>query len=137
MKSPYLQMPQTYGITVMWETDEESISGVEVCRTLRRHMDCIPGEPVGMACGWPDPQAPNVTLLIGMWVAPPARGGDAAAELIDAVTRWARARRSVAVELTVYDSNPRARRAYEKYGFTAHRRTDSGTPGAIMRFGLS
>ncbi len=92
------------------------------------------GEPVGMVCAWLDPENPGVTTLIGMWVAPAARGTDAATRLIDAVADWGRARGSRAIELNVYDTNPRAQRAYEKYGF---RRTDSGTGCVPMRLDLS
>lgn len=92
------------------------------------------GDAVGLVCAWHDPENPSVTTLIGMWVAPPARGGQAAAKLIDAVVAWARARGSEAVELNVYDTNPRAGRAYEKYGF---RRTDAGSGCVPMRLALS
>lgn len=53
IKQPYLQMPSTDGITVMWETSEESTSEVVVYLTLRRHMDCIPGMLVGKFTGAP------------------------------------------------------------------------------------
>ncbi|HCT81256.1 MAG TPA: GNAT family N-acetyltransferase [Micromonosporaceae bacterium] len=77
----------------------------------------IDDEPVGMACGWQDPEKPDVTALIGMWVAPKARGGSVAKALIDAVAQWARERDSQAIELTVYESNVAGRRAYLKHGF--------------------
>src|SRR5882672_11341225 len=47
------------------------------------------GEPVGMGCGWRPPEASS-TNLIGMWIAPAARGTGLAALLIDAVAEWAR-----------------------------------------------
>lgn len=96
----------------------------------------LDGEPAGMACGWLDPQQPGVTALIAMWVAPQARGGQATPLLIDAVIDWARAQGSAAVELVVYDTNQRARRAYEKYGFRVTG-PSAQWAGQIMRFGLS
>jgi RimJ/RimL family protein N-acetyltransferase len=95
----------------------------------------LDGEPVGMACGWLEPETPSVTNLIGMWVAPQARGGEAATKLIDAVIDWARAQGSAAVELVVYDTNARARRAYEKYGFRVDRTSEEWS-GQIMRLEL-
>jgi RimJ/RimL family protein N-acetyltransferase len=94
------------------------------------------GEPVGMACGWLDPETPGITALIGMWVAPEARGGEVATRLIDAVVDWARGNGSKAVELVVYDTNHRARRAYEKYGFTAEG-PSAQWAGEVMRLALS
>jgi RimJ/RimL family protein N-acetyltransferase len=94
------------------------------------------GEPVGMACGWNDPETPGITALIGMWVAPQARGGEVTTRLIDAVVDWARGNGSDAVELVVYDTNQRARRAYEKYGFHVER-PSAQWAGQIMRLALS
>lgn len=94
-------------------------------------------QAVGMACGWRDPENPEVTTLIGMWVAPEARGGDTAGALIDAVVGWARAQNTTAVELNVYDINPRAHRAYVKAGFHDLVRTHMGKPGVTMRRDLS
>ncbi len=52
-KQPYLQMPSAEGVTVMWETDEAGSSTVEVCRSVRKHTECVPGEPLGMFEGQP------------------------------------------------------------------------------------
>jgi|RhiMethySRZTD1v2_1073278.scaffolds.fasta_scaffold752493_2 GNAT superfamily N-acetyltransferase len=93
------------------------------------------GEPVGMACGWLNPDDPDVTNLIGMWVAPDARGTETSARLIDAVVGWAGQRGSAAVELVVYETNARARRAYEKYGFTVDRPSHEWR-GQVMRLAL-
>lgn len=95
----------------------------------------VDGDAVGMACGWLNPEEPDVTSLIGMWVASEARGSDVAARLIDAVVDWARSQGSDAVELVVYDTNGRARRAYEKYGFAVNRPSE-GWPGQVMRLDL-
>jgi RimJ/RimL family protein N-acetyltransferase len=94
------------------------------------------GEPIGMACGWRRPEEPDLTHLIGMWVAPEARGTEAAPRLIDAVVDWAAEQGCAAVELVVYDTNARARRAYEKYGFAVDRPSQEWQ-GQIMRLALS
>jgi RimJ/RimL family protein N-acetyltransferase len=97
----------------------------------------LAGEPVGMSCGWLDPANPGVTNLIGMWVAPRARGGEATPKLIDAVVAWAEAQGSQAVELVVYDTNQRARRAYEKYGFRVVGPSSQWAASQVMRRALS
>jgi GNAT superfamily N-acetyltransferase len=96
----------------------------------------LAGKPVGLVCAWLDPRNPRVTTLIAMWVEPAARGGQAAPKLIDAVVEWARANGCEAVELVVYDTNQRARRTYEKYGFHAEGPSEQW-PGQAMRLALS
>jgi ribosomal protein S18 acetylase RimI-like enzyme len=56
--------------------------------------------------------------LVGMWVAPEARGTGAAAALVDAVAARAGEKRQP-LWLCVYVDNPRAKRFYERYGFVA------------------
>src|SRR3954447_22245695 len=73
------------------------------------------GEPVAMATGRLDD--PDTAHLLGMWVAPQARGGGVAALLIDAVTGWARDRGARHLVLWVTDVNRVARALYDKSGF--------------------
>jgi GNAT superfamily N-acetyltransferase len=73
------------------------------------------GEPVAMATGRLDD--PGTAHLLGMWVAPQARGGGVAARLIDAVTGWARDRGARHLVLWVTDVNRAARALYDKSGF--------------------
>lgn len=92
------------------------------------------GAPVGVACGWRKDEEKNITKLIGMWVAPEARGKGVADELIEAVLGWAGEQDCEAVELTVYETNTRALGAYLKNGFVAVRSKDySGKMGTVMR----
>jgi GNAT superfamily N-acetyltransferase len=73
------------------------------------------GVPVAMASGRLDD--PDTAHLLGMWVAPAARGGGVAGRLIDAVTGWARDRGARRLVLWVTDVNRAARALYERRGF--------------------
>jgi RimJ/RimL family protein N-acetyltransferase len=57
--------------------------------------------------------------LIGMWVAPGARGTGLAARLVESLLSWARGQHTSGVVLWVADGNDRARRLYQALGFTA------------------
>jgi ribosomal protein S18 acetylase RimI-like enzyme len=56
--------------------------------------------------------------LLAMWVAPEVRGTGLGEELIDAAAHWARKYGSSRLTLQVVETNDRARRAYERAGFT-------------------
>lgn len=75
--------------------------------------------PVGTASGVPDPDDPARVELISMWVDPDARGRGVAGVLIEAVARWAAEQGGHDLELSVMPDNARARRTYERAGFTA------------------
>lgn len=73
---------------------------------------------VGLACGIPEPGDPGGRHLVGMWVEPGRRGTGVADRLVAAVTEWAREDGARRLALWVVDGNPRARRCYERLGFT-------------------
>jgi len=60
---------------------------------------------------------PENAFLVAMWVAPELRGSGAAAQLVESVLVWARARGARRVLLTVEPRNLRAAGLYEKCGF--------------------
>lgn len=76
------------------------------------------GEAVGSAM-YSDWRAtvPGEAFLVGMWLAPAARGSGAAERLVRAVLSEAAARDRVRVLLDVVDTNTAARRLYERCGF--------------------
>jgi GNAT superfamily N-acetyltransferase len=76
----------------------------------------VDGEPAGMAVGYVDEGQGHV---VGVWVAPPARGSGAIEALLDATSEWAAGAGLERLRLWVVDTNDRARRAYERYGFSA------------------
>lgn len=57
------------------------------------------------------------TLVVGMYVAPHARGRRIAHRLLDAIVDLAADRRGVRLVLEVADSNMKAARSYRAYGF--------------------
>lgn len=88
-------------------------------------------EPVGLASGKPAPprepgaEPPAGELeLVGMWVAPEMRGTGVADLLVRDVTAWAAAAGYRVLALWYTDGNARARRFYERAGFTATTETE-------------
>ena len=89
----------------------------------RRRIDSGPwwlaradGVPVGLVAGYG--AEGDVRHLVAMWVDPAHRGSGAAAQLVQAVCRWAAEDGGRVVSLWVADGNDRARRFYERLGFT-------------------
>lgn len=76
------------------------------------------GQRVGIAGALTGPEEADEPELIGMWVAPQARGAGVGARLVDAVCEWATAQGAPAVSLWVLDGNDDARRVYARSGFT-------------------
>jgi len=72
-------------------------------------------EVVGVVAGLPTPEGPEV---ISMWVEPGHRGTDVADRLLQAVVDWAREEGWGSLCLAVAGGNDRARRFYERAGFT-------------------
>jgi GNAT superfamily N-acetyltransferase len=73
---------------------------------------------VGMASGGRYPPRPTTRWLYGMYVEPEHRGTDVARRLVSVVANWARAEGVDTLGLHVTESVGRARRFYEKVGFT-------------------
>ncbi|MGI5182959.1 GNAT family N-acetyltransferase [Dactylosporangium sp. CA-152071] len=94
-------------------------------------------DPVGIACGWITPGAPDVAHLISMWVCPAARGRGAAGRLVAAVTGWARGQGTRRVELEVAGGNTAALRTYARAGFTITGRDPFTAGGAVLELPLA
>ena len=74
--------------------------------------------PVGLVAGHRTADDGDVRHLVAMWVDPAHRGSPAATLLVEAVCAWAAADGGRVVSLWVADGNDRARRFYERLGFT-------------------
>ena len=73
--------------------------------------------PVGMAGGVPGDTA-STAQLVSMYVAADARGQGVAELLVEAVAAWAAGRGNATLCLDVRADNGRARRLYQRLGFT-------------------
>ncbi|MGH3379679.1 MAG: GNAT family N-acetyltransferase [Actinoallomurus sp.] len=73
------------------------------------------GRPVGTTSARIEEN--DTAQLLGMWVAPEARGRGVGRLLIDAIVRWARGHRVGDLGLWVTETNQSARALYEKNGF--------------------
>jgi GNAT superfamily N-acetyltransferase len=68
--------------------------------------------------------------LFQMWVAPEARGHGVAAAILDAAIAWARGRNARSMQLGVVCGNDKARRLYERAGFSAIGAPEPQRPGS-------
>lgn len=90
------------------------------------------GQPVGLASGKPaPPREPGgeppagEAELVGMWVAPDARGSGVADLLVRDVRSWATDSGYRLLALWYTDGNASARRLYDRTGFTATTETEA------------
>ena len=72
--------------------------------------------PVGLGAGWI--YEPGRLMVVAMWTEPAWRGHGVGRKVLDHVVAWAR-QRNLRPNLWVADTNPEARRLYERYGFRA------------------
>lgn len=86
----------------------------EVLTACDHHLAEVDGQPVGAAGLVLHQQEAN---LIGMWVAPEARGSVAGEQLVEAVCARAADLGHRRVLLDVVEGNDRARRFYQRCGF--------------------
>lgn len=80
----------------------------------------VDGVPCGLAGGRrpEEHSTPATAELVAMWVRPTVRGSKVADSLVAAVADWATGRGYGRLHLWVTESNDRARRFYERLGFT-------------------
>jgi GNAT superfamily N-acetyltransferase len=92
--------------------------------------------PVGMGAGWT--YEPGHLMVVAMWTEPSWRGRGVGLQVLDEVVGWAAAR-DLRPELWVADTNPEARRLYERYGFRPDGETEplrEGSPVTMSRLVL-
>jgi CDP-diacylglycerol--glycerol-3-phosphate 3-phosphatidyltransferase len=71
----------------------------------------------GLVAGMHDAQDSRIVHLMAMWVHPSVRGSGAADSLVKEHLAWGRTVGARFVQLDVFETNPRARRLYERHGF--------------------
>ncbi len=84
---------------------------------------------VGMGAGWL--YEPGRIMVVAMWTDPAWRGLGAGRMILDQVVGWARDR-DLRPDLWVADTNPAARRLYERYGFRPNGETASLREGSDL-----
>jgi len=91
---------------------EASASGMD-----RATFVVLADRPIGLGAIYRDPDRPKEGELIQVWVSPEGRGGEVAADLMNALMRWAASNDFETIRAEVTPNNPRALRFYEKHGF--------------------
>lgn len=74
--------------------------------------------PIGLGAIYRDPDQPQEGDLMQVWVSPESRGGQVAADLMNALFGWAASNGFKTIRAEVPPNNLRALRFYEKQGFT-------------------
>ena len=105
-----------------WNTSEEEVGLKEEDWRKRllenpTYVAVLGGEDVGAATGCPHYDRDGAAALVGMWVAPLARGRGLACALIEEVIAWAREEGFPHLFLDVADENAAAIKLYERMGF--------------------
>ncbi len=80
------------------------------------------------------PPRPDELLMDGIVVAPEARGQGVGTRLLDAIETLARERGASTIRLDVIDTNPDARRLYERRGFEPVRTESTGPLRFVFGF---
>jgi ribosomal protein S18 acetylase RimI-like enzyme len=86
-------------------------------RTASSVVATLDGAPVGIAGSYTEDSAPDIVEVVGMWVAPEARGRGAGGALLDHLIDEARRRGATRVRLGVTEGNETAERLYRSRGF--------------------
>ena len=91
------------------------------------------GEAVGLVSGVREEQARHVFQVVGMWVAPEARGEGTGRRLLEEIEAWIAARGGTEVRLSVTNVAAAARRLYTKAGYENDGRAEESrhTPGLV------
>jgi GNAT superfamily N-acetyltransferase len=90
-------------------------------------------EPVGLVSAFRDEEAPDVFGVVGMWVAPEARGRGIGRLLLEEIEAWIASSGGTEVRLGVTNEAAAARGLYESSGYRLDGREDASphTPGLI------
>ena len=82
-------------------------------------------------------ESPDVLLMDGIAVSPSVRGQGIGTRLLRAIEAHARELGKKSIRLDVVDTNPGARRLYERFGFQARKTTGTGLLGRLFSFRAS
>ena len=82
-------------------------------------------------------ESPDVLLMDGIAVSPTVRGQGIGSHLLRAIEAHARKMGKTSIRLDVVDTNPGARRLYERFGFEARKTKGTGLLGRLFSFRAS
>jgi ribosomal protein S18 acetylase RimI-like enzyme len=90
-------------------------------------------EPVGLVSGFRDEETADAFVVVGMWVAPEARGRGIGRRLLDEIEAWIASGGGTEVRLSVTNVATAARRLYERAGYVATGGAEESghTPGLL------
>ena len=129
--------PDAFGSTLARETARTDDEWAERARRIVEEgvlaLAITDWQAIGMAGGYRVPDRADLADLWGMWVDPLYRGTDVAGRLVGEVAEWASEIKADAIELWVVETNKRAIRFYERFGFvdTGHRQPMPRDPTLI------
>ena len=94
-------------------------------------------EPVGLVSAFRDEADASVFEVVGMWVAPEARGQGLGRRLLDEIESWITSCGGSEVRLSVTNRSTAARRLYESAGYELDGRAEPSTHTAgLMEIGM-
>ena len=94
-------------------------------------------EPVGLVSAFRDEANPHVFDVVGMWVAPEARGAGLGARLLREVEDWIARCGGTEIRLSVTNEATAARRLYERAGYEPDGREEqSGHTAGLLEIGF-
>ncbi|MGH3429128.1 MAG: GNAT family N-acetyltransferase, partial [Terriglobales bacterium] len=112
------EAPRAFGSTHGRESAFTEVDWRSRLITSAWFIALVGDRPIGVAAGMHRDDVEYRRELLSMWVDPDWRGAGVAAELVVAVQDWAKNNGANLLKLCVADGNDRARRFYEKLGFT-------------------
>jgi GNAT superfamily N-acetyltransferase len=91
------------------------------------------GEAIGLVSAFRDEQAPRVFDVVGMWVAPEARGEGIGRRLLEEIETWIASCGGTEVRLAVTNVSAAARGLYASAGYEPDGRAEASghTPGVV------
>ncbi len=109
--------PAAFGSTFEAAVERPAESWSELIAQHATFIAVLDGVDIGVARGAPDDHEPRTAELLGMWVAPGARGKGVGDALVGAVVVWAHVGGFAELKLDVHDHNAPAIGLYRRNGF--------------------
>jgi len=116
-----------------FKLDRDGLFGLTLGHALREYGVSTPFRLAGLAM-LERPEEPDCLLMDGIAVDARARGRGIGTRLLGAIEDHARSLGKTQIRLDVIDTNPGARRLYERFGFEAGKTEDVGLMRLVFPF---